>query len=95
MTERVDRLRRSFSTAELFVYFNGWIMLLGCFVFQPRGALMESLMLLGLLTLPGLLFCGTLGYLWGGRKMFLPAAVFGASFWMLANMVPIIVWRFV
>ena len=83
-----------YSTADLLVYVAGWALLSACFTVEQSNDLAAALSLLGLLTLPGALVCGTIGYAVGGRRLFRPAALCGTSVWMFANVIPVIVKNF-
>jgi len=87
MIDRFDSERR-FSSGELVAYVTGWALLFACFTVEHDDHLLTNLALLGLLTLPGPLVAGILGFAVGGRRLFRPAALFGTSTWMLVNVIP-------
>lgn len=89
------RLDRRYTTIELLAYITGWSLLVSCFNVDQDSSFAAAFSLLGLFLLPGFLICGTLGYVAGGRRLFLPAALCGTSVWMLVNIIPIIVWNLV
>ena len=86
----IDRFNtaRHFSSRELIGYVTGWAMLAACFTVEHDDTVLTTLALLGLLTLPGALVLGALGFAVGGRRLFRPAALCGASIWMLLNVIP-------
>jgi hypothetical protein len=85
--ERV-KSSRHYSTQELLAYLTGWALLGACFTVDHDNAVSSFLSLVGLLTLPGLLIFGVIGYVMGGRRLFRPAALCGTSVWILANTIP-------
>lgn len=78
---------RNFSSGELIAYVTGWALLGACFTVKHDDSVLTSLALLGLLTLPGALVAGAIGFAFGGRRMFLPAVLCGTSTWMLVNVI--------
>lgn len=81
-TLRYVRLR------ELLGYVTGWGLLAACFTVNHDVAWQSNLALIGLFALPGVLIVGGIGFLVGGRKLFLRASLIGSSLWILFNLVP-------
>ena len=76
--------------SELIAYVTGWALLGACFRVNHDIAWQTNLALLGLFALPGILIIGGIGYAVGGRKFFLPAALFGSSLWIFLNLIPLV-----
>ncbi len=85
---------RTFSVAEILLYMFGWALLLSCITSNQvifRGV---NLSLAVNIILPGFLIGGTAGFIGGGRRQFLPAALCGASVWMFVLACAIIVTQY-
>ena len=87
MTERVLS-ERHLSFRELLAYVTGWALLAACFTVRHDDHVLTALAIVGLLTLPGTLIAGAIGFVIGGRRLFRSAALCGTSLWILANVVP-------
>lgn len=74
--------------SELLGYVTGWGLLGACFTLNHDVAWQSSVALVGLFALPGILIVGGIGFLVGGRRRFLPAALIGLALWILCNLVP-------
>ena len=78
------------SVLEMLGYLTGWAMLAACFTVDHSNNLLAALSILGLFTLPGTLIFGAIGFAFGGRRMFRPAALCGSALWILGNIIPAI-----
>ena len=75
---------------EMLAYLTGWAMLAACFTVDQSNDLLATLSILGLFTLPGTLIFGAIGFVFGGRRLFRPAALCGSALWILGNLLPMI-----
>lgn len=86
--DRQAEIDRRCSTGELLAYLTGWALLAACFTVDHDNELASVIALAGLCALPGPLIMGPLGFLLGGRRLFVPASLFGASIWIVLVLVP-------
>lgn len=75
---------------ELLAYLTGWALLAACFTVDHDNDVSATLSIIGLFTLPGTLIFGAIGFAFGGRRLFRPAALCGSALWILANIIPAI-----
>ncbi len=81
---------RHCSMLELLGYLTGWALLAACFTVDRDNDVLATLSMFGLFTLPGTLIFGAIGFAFGGRRLFRPAALCGSALWILANIIPAI-----
>ena len=78
------RTIRRFSTSETLAYMTGWGIICAVITFRD----VNFFSMLAIVLLPGVLIAGPVGFAFGGRSWFWPAAVVGSVLWLLVLLLP-------